>query len=317
LKVLIAEDDAVSRLILQKAVEKFGHECLVTRDGAEAWDLLQEVPDVDVIISDRMMPEMDGMELCRRVRERKNGDSYTYFIFLTALGDREHLLEGIRAGADDYLTKPLDRDELQVRLIAASRVTSLHRQLSEQKSELKQLNFQLFTQARRDPLTQLGNRLQLREDMKTMRGQVERYGYGLAAVMCDIDYFKLYNDHYGHLKGDEVLRSVAGTISRSSRTGDLAYRYGGEEFLVILPEQTLDNAGLVADRIRSEVEKLAIPHTAKDPPGIVTISAGVASLAAGERKDVEVLLQEADSALYRAKEAGRNRVETYGGNGRS
>lgn len=137
MRVLIAEDDPVSRKILSRVVEKSGHECLVAEDGVQAWELYKDTPGVDVIISDWMMPALNGLELCRMVR-REHRDEYTYFIFLTALGDREHLLLGLEAGADDYLSKPLDRDELEMRLLAASRVTSLHRQLSEQKAELVQ-----------------------------------------------------------------------------------------------------------------------------------------------------------------------------------
>jgi serine phosphatase RsbU (regulator of sigma subunit) len=136
LKVLIAEDDPVSRTILRRSVEKFGHECLAAEDGEKAWELFQETQEVDVIISDWMMPGIDGIEFCRRVRAVRN-DVYTFFIFLTALGDRASLLEGMQAGADDYLTKPLDREELQVRLIAASRVNSLHRQLNEKRRQLE------------------------------------------------------------------------------------------------------------------------------------------------------------------------------------
>ncbi len=136
MRILIAEDDAVSRTILRRAVEKVGHECLAAVDGEEAWGLYKENPDLDAIISDWMMPGMDGLKLCRLVRG-DGRDTYTYFIFLTALGDKEHLLLGLEAGADDYLSKPLDRDELQVRLISASRVTELHRRLAFQNRELE------------------------------------------------------------------------------------------------------------------------------------------------------------------------------------
>jgi two-component system, cell cycle response regulator len=138
LRVLIAEDDAISRTILKKSVEKLGHNCLVAEDGEEAWELYKNTPEVDVVISDWMMPGIDGPELCRRVRAMDTG-LYTFFVFLTALGDKVHLLEGMQAGADDYLVKPLDREQLQVRLIAASRVNSLHRRLSEQRKELERL----------------------------------------------------------------------------------------------------------------------------------------------------------------------------------
>jgi two-component system, cell cycle response regulator len=310
LRILIAEDDAVSRTILHRAVEKFGHECLAAEDGERAWEIYRETSGVDAIISDWMMPGMDGLELCSKVRgEERNG--YTYFIFLTALGDRNHLHMGLEAGADDYLSKPLDRDELQVRLISARRVTELHRRLAFQNGELEVLNRKLFEQSREDPLTRLGNRLRLREEFEALRGRVERYGHNYSAVLCDVDYFKLYNDHYGHLAGDEVLQKVAETIADHCRSGDTAYRYGGEEFLIILPEQSQESATATADRLRRAVEDMRIPHEANDPPGIVTISAGVATLSAGANKSADVLLGEADAALYHAKQSGRNRVASY------
>jgi diguanylate cyclase (GGDEF)-like protein len=309
LRVLIAEDDTVSRMILTKAVEKSGHECLAVEDGEKAWELFQNTPEVDVVISDWMMPGIDGPEFCRRVRAANSG-WYTFFIFLTALGDKQHLLEGMQAGADDYLAKPLDREQLQVRLIAASRVNSLHRQLNEQKDELKKLNRELFAMSRRDPLTRLGNRLRLREDLETLGAQAQRYGHSYCAMLCDVDFFKAYNDTYGHLAGDEVLKRVADVISENLRGGDMAYRYGGEEFLIMLPEQSLESAVSIADRLRRAAEALRIPHE-KNPPGVVTISLGVAALPAGEPKSTDDLLKEADEALYRAKESGRNRVVSY------
>ncbi|MEJ7840709.1 MAG: diguanylate cyclase [Rubrobacter sp.] len=309
MKILIAEDDAVSRTILRRAVEKIGHECLAAADGEEAWGLYKENPDLDVIISDWMMPGVDGLELCRRVRGDGRG-GYTYFIFLTALGDREHLLQGLEAGADDYLSKPLDRDELGMRLTSALRVTELHRRLAVQNGELEKLNRMLFEQSRQDPLTSLGNRLRLREDLQVLQSRTERYGHSYAAVLCDVDFFKTYNDRYGHLAGDDVLRRVAATISSGLRTGDTAYRYGGEEFLVVLPEQDAEAAAAITDRLRQAVEDLGIPHADGTPSGVVTISAGVAvSTGSG---DADGLLKAADRALYAAKEAGRNRVSRAG-----
>jgi two-component system, cell cycle response regulator len=309
LRILIAEDDAISRMILRRAVERLGHECMVAADGIEAWEMYQESPEVDVVISNWMMPGLDGPALCKKIRNQAGSrDGYPFFVFLTTLGDQAHRLEGMQAGADDYLSKPLDRDELEVRLLAAARVTSLHRQLTEQKKELEKLNFELFNQARRDPLTRLSNRLRLREDLETMSARVERYGYSYCAMLCDVDSFKLYNDRYGHLKGDEVLRKVAEAILQSFRTEDTSYRYGGEEFLIILPEQPLESAALAAERLRCAVEKLAIPHEASEPGEIVTVSCGLAELSPGAKKTVEEVLKEADEALYQAKEGGKNKI---------
>src|SRR5207248_65323 len=143
MNVLIAEDDAVTRLMLQRAVEHYGHTCLVAQDGLEAWELFQAHP-VDVVISDWLMPLLDGLELCRRVRKQMDrAASYTYVLFLTALDDKEHMLAAMQEGADDYLTKPLDRIELQVRLRAAARVTSLSRQVAAHKAELERSNAEL------------------------------------------------------------------------------------------------------------------------------------------------------------------------------
>jgi diguanylate cyclase (GGDEF)-like protein len=295
--------------MLKRAVEKFGHECIVAENGRVAWEYFAH-SEIDVVISDWMMPEMDGMELCRRVRDYPK-TTYTYFVFLTAMSDKEHMLMGMEAGADDYLIKPLDMVDLKVQFLAADRLTSLHRRLTQQNIELERLNNHLFEQARRDPLTQLGNHLQLREDLEVMRGRVERYSHSYCAALCDIDSFKGYNDHYGHLAGNEVLREVALTISRHCRSGDEAYRFGGEEFLVILPEQSLESATNGVERMRRAVEELRIPHHGPGGSGIVTVSAGVSALLPGELKSVDALLKEADDALYKAKQSGKNRVRVH------
>jgi two-component system, cell cycle response regulator len=310
MRILIAEDDAVPRMILKFAVEKFGHECLVAEDGSQAWDMYQNA-SVNVVISDRVMPGMDGIELCQRIRAAP-GPGYTYFIFLSAMGEREESLAGLQAGADDYLTKPFNPDELHARLLVAARITELHRQLDEQQVELRRLNKELFEQGRRDPLTQLGNRLRLMEELILIVGQAERYDKQYCAVMCDVDNFKTYNDFYGHIAGDEILRLLAQTIAKQCRNGDAAYRYGGEEFLLILPEQTAAKSAIAAERFRKSIEMLALPHQTKSPPGVITISAGVALLEPGDYKATHLWLKRADDALYRAKQDGRNCVRVVG-----
>ncbi len=307
MKVLIAEDDALSRRLLESALKALGHESISGRDGAHAWELFLE-HGADVIISDWMMPVLSGDELCRRVREKKSGP-YTYFILLTSLDAKEHILTGMEAGADDYLIKPLDRSDLEMRLIAAARVTDLHRRLGEQQAELERLNAGLYEDARTDALTGLGNRLGLDEELETLGNCAERYGYGYAVVLCDVDVFKAYNDTCGHLAGDRVLRAVAGALTSTSRGGDSVYRYGGEELLVVLPEQGEETAAVAAERLRRAVEDLAIPHPGIADHTVVTISAGVAVLGRSEAHDVTGFLKRADAALYRAKAAGRNRVE--------
>ena len=307
MRVLIAEDDAVSRIILQRSIEKLGHECLAAENGEAALEFYRNTPGVDLVISDWMMPGIDGQELCRRIREDER-DGYTYFMFLSALGDKGHLLAGLAAGADDYISKPLDRDELRVRLASAHRVTQLHRRLAAQNEQLGRLNERLFEESREDPLTHLGNRLRLDEDLDVLQARSHRYGHSYAVALCDVDLFKSYNDRYGHLAGDEVLKRVAKAITRHRRGGDTAYRYGGEEFLIVLPEQTLKAATSTTDQLRKSIEGLRIPHEANSPPGIVTISAGVAALSAENSSSIDGLLGQADTALYMAKAAGRNRV---------
>jgi len=307
MRVLVAEDDAISRAIVKQALIKAGHECFEARDGLEAWQLFQ-TSRVDVIISDWMMPHIDGVELCRKVREHSaTASTYTYFIFLTALGERHDLLAAMAAGGDDYLTKPLDRVDLQVQLKIAERVTSLYHQVAAQNTELERLNGELFRQARRDPLTQLGNRLHLREDLLALQAQVERYGSSYCLVICDVDHFKAYNDRYGHLAGDDVLRTVAGHISASCRQSDHAYRYGGEEFLLVLPEQSLESSSIVAERLRRAIEADAIPNVLSGD-GVVTISAGIACFCEDQFTTFESVLRRADDGLYLAKRQGRNRL---------
>ena len=247
------------------------------------------------------MPGLEGPELCRRIRALE--DRYCYVIMLSALTNREHVLAGMGAGADDYLGKPLDRGQLELRLVAAARVADLHRRLEAQRRELEQLNAKLYADARRDPLLGIGNRRRLIEDLHGLVGRIERYGHAAAIAVCDVDNFKAYNDTFGHPAGDRVLRSVADALVASSRTTDAVYRYGGEEIVVLLPEQDVDGGATAAERFRHAVEALALPHPG-NPAGVVTISIGVGAVDA----DVGGSLEAADAALYRAKAAGRNRV---------
>ncbi|MFO0722323.1 MAG: diguanylate cyclase [Myxococcota bacterium] len=309
MRILIAEDDSASRLLLRRSVEKLGYQCDQAEDGNQAWELFQEIRP-NIIISDWMMPGRDGIQLCKAVREFQ-AQHYTYFIILTALDDKRYTIQALEAGVDDYLVKPLDRDELQARLIAAKRVTSLHSQLIEQKRELERLNAELFEDGRRDPLTRIGNRLRMQEDLENLAARAARYGHTFTVALCDIDFFKKYNDTCGHGAGDETLKAVARTLARYSRSGDSAYRYGGEEFLVVLPEQGIDGALIALERRRRAVERLAIPHPGRDPHGPVTISAGLAVFDASEPSPIEAVLKRADEALYLAKRNGRNRVATY------
>jgi two-component system, cell cycle response regulator len=263
-----------------------------------------------VVISDWMMPGIDGDELCRRVRADTTAP-YAYFIILTSLEGRNHVINGLRAGADDYLAKPFDRDELEARLITAARVTELHRRLALQATELARLNTRLFDESRRDHLTGLGNRKRQDEDLAEWTARAERYGHVFSVLLLDVDRFKDYNDTFGHLAGDEVLRSVAHTLLQECRLGDFAYRFGGEEFLLALAGQTIEHAPAAGERVRAAVEALAIPF---GPPGskIVTVSGGIAQFDPTDDGRVSMLIERADSALSEAKQTGRNRVIVSG-----
>lgn len=306
MRVLIAEDSAMGRLLLQRAVEGLGHTCIVATNGAEAWELFErQLPDV--VISDWMMPGLEGPDLCRRIRSRPE-TPYAYFVFLTVLREKEHALVGVQAGADDYLAKPLDPLDLKVCLIAAERVVTLHRRLARQTEALEAANRELYETARTDALTRVGNRLRLHEDLARLEGQAERYGYTFALAMCDLDHFKAYNDALGHLEGDGALRAVAEMLARECRASDAVYRYGGEEFVVIMSEQTLASAGVALERVRRAVQAAGIPHPASPTAPNLTISVGVAERRPGGAGDGRDLLRRADAALYRAKQRGRNRV---------
>lgn len=301
MRVLIAEDEAVSRALLKASVERLGHECMVAENGERAWALHRE-HHPDVLISDWLMPGLDGVELCRRLRAAQD-QPYCYVILLTGLNDQSEVLAGMEAGADDYVVKPLDVGQLRARLVAAERVVALHRRLAEREAELERLNLRLAEDARRDGLTGLSNRMRLDEDLAALAARAQRHGHSFSVVMCDIDEFKIVNDRAGHLAGDAMLRRVADALRETARGSDRAYRYGGEEFVVVLPDEWLPGAMTAAERLRAAVEALALAHPTRS---VTTLSAGVADFRPGD--PIAGLLRRADAALYRAKALGRNRV---------
>jgi diguanylate cyclase (GGDEF)-like protein len=298
MKVLAVDDDPGSLLVAKAAVERSGHECLTAADGDAAWRLYQRHRP-HAVVTDLMMPGLDGLGLCRAIRAAEK-DSYTYLILLTSLGAREDVLAGMDAGADDYVTKPLDPFTLHTRLIVALRVTSLHTELAGYRRMLAE-------QARTDPLTGLRNRLSLPEDLQLLHSRSERYGLDYCLAMCDVDNFKSYNDTYGHQAGDAALKAVAAALAGQVRQSDGIYRYGGEEFLLLLPDQSRSGAKAVMERSLAAVENLGITHTG-DPSGVLTISAGISAYRPGHRIGSEELLTEADTALYAAKTTGKNTV---------
>lgn len=306
LRIIVADDDSDCRELVAHVVRNLGHSCRVACDGVEA-RAMHRAQAADVIVSDWNMPKMDGLELCREIRESDPPYWHTHFIFLTGGNGRPRLVEGLHGGADEYITKPVDLAELEARLEVASRVVEARRALEANNIALRLDSEREHIAARTDPLTAISNRRRLKEDLEPLEGRAARYGHRYCAALCDIDEFKAYNDCFGHLSGDKALCRVAKTIQDHLRSGDGLYRYGGEEFLAILPEQSVADARAGMDRVRHEVEKLGISHSPAAHASFLTISVGISNLNGGA---VDEWLRRADSALYRAKSLGRNRVET-------
>ena len=305
MRVLLVEDDEAACHALARAIRGFGYTCETAKDGAEAWQIHRREP-ADVIISDRTMPGMSGDELCQAVR-LGNGTHYTHFIFATARDARADILQGMRMGADDYLVKPIDLEQLDVRLAAAFRVVSHERLISQRTARLRRESEKLRRAAHLDSLTNLANRRQLGEDLQELRTSAALEGTRWTAAICDIDWFKAYNDRYGHLLGDRALAAVGVVFRENMRSSDRCYRYGGEEFLVLLRDHTMAQALAAMDRLRHDVESLRLAHDGS-PFGVLTISIGLAEATAGADIDVDDWLTRADTALYEAKAGGRNRI---------
>jgi len=307
--VLIADDDPDTRQVLQDAVRSLGHVCTVARDGLEAWDFHHAVR-ADVILSDWSMPRLDGLSLCKRLRSVGGAPAYTHFIFVTGSADKTHFIEGMHAGADDYITKPFDIDALEARLEVCRRAVMIQRQELEATSSLRRKSDRNFLDARTDALTSVSNRLALAEDLEVVASTVGRAGRLYSGAMCDIDRFKEYNDCFGHVVGDDVLRRVAQTLQDGLRRGDGFYRYGGEEFVAVLRDQSLEEAAACMDRVRAHVECLRIPHGGRAGMPYVTVSVGIAELRPDTAAGTDDWLRRADRALYAAKASGRNCVIT-------
>lgn len=306
MKVLVVGDKAEERDLVIQVVTELGHTAIQAEDGeAGLQDYLQH--DIDIVISDFIMPNMNGLELCEAIRRRPKRH-YTYVLIASIFSEKHHLMAGFEAGVDDYVSKPLDPDELRVRLISAERVTRVHLELATKNRQLEQAGQELLAQSRRDPLTGVGNRLRFQDDITRMTDAMARYGHRFCLGMCDIDNFKQYNDTYGHLAGDQVLKRVAQTLAGKIRKSDVVYRMGGEEFLVVFSDQDEASAVYAAERLRREVEKLGIEHQRNLPYGKVTLTIGLAPFRAHSPSEVDRDLKQADDLLYKGKSGGRNQV---------
>lgn len=296
MEILIAEDDLVSRRLLETTLSKWGYQVVSCANGQEAWEVVQSGNAPKIMILDWMMPGYDGPQLCRMVRKLETPD-YVYLILLTARVQKEDVVAGMDAGADDYITKPFNKQELQVRLRAGRRIIELQEQLLTAQEQLRQ-------EAIHDPLTGLLNRGAIEETLETELARVKRGAASLSVVMLDLDHFKVVNDTYGHLAGDSILRQTALRMNESIRAYDSVGRYGGEEFLLIFPNIDLPEAKELAERIR-----LSICEEMMDTPeGMIPVSAslGLVTITGDNKINQEELVSLADSAMYQAKANGRN-----------
>ena len=299
LSFLIVEDSRTQALSLQMMLQEYGHQAATASNGREALERL-ESDEFSVVITDWIMPELDGYELCRRIRSRDFG-SYIYVILVTSRNDKKDIVTGIKAGADDYLIKPVDPPELFARLNTARRILGMERALKRKNEEITYLSIT-------DPLTRTYNRRYLRDQLPLETKRAVRYSRPVSVLICDIDHFKDVNDQYGHHTGDAVLKIFAERLQHTFRQGlDWIARYGGEEFAIVLPETNRKGARETAERLRERIAET--PFATGGHSIRVTSSFGCASYVPhGETPSGDVLLALADKCLYRAKNAGRNRT---------
>lgn len=298
-RILVAEDDPVSRRLLEVFLRKWGFEVVLATTGPEALQLLERMDAPRLALLDWMMPGMEGVQVCRKLREIKDRP-YIYVLLLTARTEREDLLRGLESGADDYLTKPFDPRELSARLHIGQRIVDLQDKLIAAGEEL-------MFRATHDNLTGISNRGVIMDNIRRERARQDRGAPAFAIVLADIDHFKYVNDTYGHLAGDAVLKGIASRIVSCIRPYDSVGRYGGEEFLILAPSSDALGAIGLAERIRKAIEDKPVNFEGRAIS--VTASFGVAVSTPRQMRDAQQLVREADDALYQAKANGRNRCD--------
>lgn len=312
MKALVIDDTLTSAMLVGHQLRKMGIEPLMARDGIAGVELFKEHRP-DLVLLDVVMPGgLDGYEVAKRIRQLERDGEWTPIIFLTSRTNDEDLERGIAVGGDDYLVKPVSEVVLTAKVRAMQRIAQMRYSLVVLTRRLDEANRELTRISSVDGLTGIANRRQFDEFLMREWGRAQRNGSPLGLLMCDVDFFKQYNDLYGHQAGDECLRAVASVLAyHVRRPTDLVARYGGEEFAVILPDTALAGATRVAESIREAVQALAMPHAAGGESGVVTVSIGVASLApARELHQLAYLVRMADAGLYEAKGSGRNKVAT-------
>ncbi|NJO04608.1 MAG: diguanylate cyclase [Chloroflexaceae bacterium] len=305
MKVLIVDDDFIARYTLETRLLFNGYEVITAANGQIAWSILQDEL-IQLVITDWMMPELDGIGLVQRIR-RAHFSRYIYIILLTSRSGQDDLITGLQAGSDDYLKKPFHEGELLARLAIGERILKL-------ESELREAHDQLYLRATHDGLTGLLNRQAIVERANMELERSLRNGLPVSIAMLDVDHFKLVNDTYGHIVGDTVLVHITQMVMRSVRGYDGVGRWGGEEIMLVMPETSLEQARVIAERIREQIASMTIPLETGALVS-VTVSMGISSTedlhTSQLRSNLDTLVRQADEALYRAKHSGRNRVALY------
>lgn len=303
MKVLVAEDSQSNLLFLKACIEEAGFEVVTAGNGEEAVSMFDQ-HQPDLVLLDVVMPEIDGIAAAKIIRERTvRQDQWVPIIFISGLDGDEDVVKGLEIGGDDYITKPVSQIVLNAKLHAMRRIYEMQRQLDKANKQLKRLS-------EYDALTGLANRRKFDDTLQREWKRASRTGGSLAFCMCDVDFFKQYNDTYGHQVGDDALCYVAKALEETiRRPGDLVARYGGEEFAVILPETDLQGALVILEKARKAVEEKSIPHSKSSVSEFLTISAGIAIIEP-TKANIETgtleLIRTADEALYQAKKKGRN-----------
>lgn len=299
MKVLIADDSPTSRILLKSALQRWGYQVVVAENGAQALEVLESSDSPTLAILDWVMPYMTGPEVCRKIRETHR-EPYTYILLLTSKNTKDETVEGLDAGADDYIVKPFDEHEMQVRLRAGKRIVDLQADLLRAREELRE-------RANKDLLTMLPNRSAIHTTLEQEIARCHRDRRSVGVILLDIDHFKKVNDTYGHFTGDAVLRETAARLRTGIRPYDQVGRYGGEEFLVVLPNCDLEQASMQAERMRVRLQ--LTPMVVEGSDLRISASFGV-TVSDGSERIPEFFVRVADEALYQAKAGGRNCVRT-------
>ncbi|MFW5443832.1 MAG: diguanylate cyclase [Methylococcaceae bacterium] len=306
MKILVVDDSLVDRMIVRRYLLSMGHEIVLAEDGREAISLFKQ-QEPDLVLLDVRMPEMDGYHLVQVLRELEQG--WRPILFLSNSIDSESFVKGICAGADDFLHKPIDKLILKAKIFAMERIVAMRRQLLIETRELAKETEKATLMANQDGLTGIPNRRFLDQVLDREFRRHVRSLNTFSIILIDIDFFKSFNDHFGHLAGDDALRLCAQKMSELvCRAGDVVARFGGEEFCVVLPNTEPEGAKNMAETLRKAIETLNIVRDDLGGQQFLTISLGVFSFKAQEKYTLDDLVSKADDALYQAKQAGRNQV---------